>query len=152
MPKDPLADLKQEFKGERADIVPVLHKIQSIYGYLPREAIERLSRWLKISENEIYGVATFYAQFRFTPRGKNHIKVCLGTACHVKGGEQMLEVIKRRFEVNPGETTADGEYDLERVVCLGCCTLAPVVTLNEKTYAQMSVLKLQGILNEHKKT
>ena len=152
MTKDPFADIEREFNGERADIIPVLHKIQSVYGYLPREAIERISRWLKISENEIYGVATFYAQFHFTPRGRNHIKVCLGTACHVKGGEQMLEVVKRRLEINPGETTADGKYDLERVVCLGCCALAPVFTLNQKIYAQMSVLKLQGILDEHKKT
>jgi NADH-quinone oxidoreductase subunit E len=152
MPKEPLANIEQEFKGERADLIPILQRIQSVYGYLTREAISRISRWLKISENEIYGVATFYAQFRFTPRGRNHIKVCLGTACHVKGGEQMLEVVKRRLEVSPGETTADGEYDLERVACLGCCALAPVVTLNQKTYAQMSVLKLQGILNEHKKT
>jgi NADH-quinone oxidoreductase subunit E len=152
MPKELLVDIDQEFKGERADIIPVLQRIQSVYGYLPQEEIYRISRWLKISENEIYGVATFYAQFRFTPRGRNRIKVCLGTACHVKGGEQMLEVVKRRFEVIPGGTTADGEYDLERVACLGCCALAPVVTLNEKTYAQMSVLKLQGILDEHKKT
>jgi NADH-quinone oxidoreductase subunit E len=152
MPKEPLAHIEQEFKGERADLIPILQRIQSVHGYLTREAISLISRWLKISENEIYGVATFYAQFRFTPRGRNQIKVCLGTACHVKGGEQMLEVVKRRLEVSPGETTADGEYDLERVACLGCCALAPVVTLNKKTYAQMSVLKLQGILNEHKKT
>jgi NADH-quinone oxidoreductase subunit E len=152
MTKEPLAKIAREFKGERADLIPILQRIQSVYGYLTREAISWISRWIKISENEIYGVATFYAQFRFAPRGRNHLKVCLGTACHVKGGEQMLEVVKRRLEVNPGETTSDGEYDLERVACLGCCALAPVVTLNEKTYAQMSVLKLQGILDGHKKT
>jgi len=151
MANNPLATIEEEFKGERADLIPVLQEIQSVYGYLPQKAINHISRWLKISENEIYGVATFYAQFRFTPRGKHHLKVCLGTACHVKGGEQMLEVVKRRFEINPGETTADGTYDLERVACLGCCALAPVFTLDDKIYAQMSVLKLQGILNEHNK-
>jgi NADH-quinone oxidoreductase subunit E len=151
MKRETLAAIENEFKGEQADLIPVLQKIQAIYDYLPREAIRKAARWLKISENEIYGVATFYAQFRFVPRGKHHLKVCLGTACHVKGGEQMLEVMRRRLEINPGETTADGRYDLERVACLGCCALAPVVTLDSKTYAQMSVLKLQGILDEHKK-
>ncbi len=152
MKRDPLAEIKKDFMGEQADLIPVLQRIQEIHDYLPREALRKTARWLKISENEIYGVATFYAQFRFVPRGRHHLKVCLGTACHVKGGEQMLEVVKRRLEINPGETTADGEYDLERVACLGCCALAPVVTLDQKTYAQMSVLKLQGILDEHKKT
>jgi NADH-quinone oxidoreductase subunit E len=152
MKKDILADIQREFKSERAELVPVLQRIQAICGYLTREAIEDIARWLKISENEIYGVATFYAQFRFTPPGLHHLKVCLGTACHVKGGEQMLAVMKRRLEINPGETTADGKYDLERVACLGCCALAPVVTFDDKTYAQMSVLKLIGILDEHKKT
>ena len=150
MSKEPLAGIEHEFRGERADIIPVLQRVQSIYGYLPQEAIHRISRWLKISENEIFGVATFYAQFRFTPPGEHHITVCLGTACHVKGGEQMLEVLKRRLEVSPGETTADGKYDLERVACLGCCALAPVVRFDKKIFAQMSVLKLQGILDERK--
>ena len=111
-------------------------------------AIRKVSRWLKLSENEIYGVATFYAQFRFTPPGEHHVKVCLGTACHVKGGEQMLDVFERRLQVRPGETSADGKYDLERVACLGCCALAPVITVDDKIYSQMSVLKLQRLLDE----
>lgn len=152
MNDEALMAIARDFKGERADLIPVLQKIQTIYDYLPREALRKTARWLKISENEIYGVATFYAQFRFIPRGKHHLKVCLGTACHVKGGEQMLEVMQRRLAIAPGETTADGKYDLERVACLGCCALAPVVTVDEKTYAQMSVLKLQGILDEHNKS
>jgi NADH-quinone oxidoreductase subunit E len=150
MSKEPLDGIEQEFRGERADLIPVLQNIQDAYGYLTKESIHRISRWLKISENEIFGVATFYAQFRFTPPGEHHIKVCLGTACHVKGGEQMIEVLKRRLEISPGETTADGKYDLERVACLGCCALAPVVNLDKKIFAQMSVLKLQGILDERK--
>lgn len=150
MSKDLLAGIEDEFIGERADLIPVLQYIQQSYGYLPKDSIHRISRWLKISENEIFGVATFYAQFRFTPPGKHHIKVCLGTACHVKGGEQMLEVLRRRLMINPGETTADGKYDLERVACLGCCALAPVVNLDNKIFAQMSVLKLQGILDDRK--
>jgi NADH-quinone oxidoreductase subunit E len=148
MARDVVKEMGQEFQGEPADLVPVLQRIQKTDGYLSSDAIRRISRWLKVSENEIYGVATFYAQFRFSPPGKHHIKACLGTACHVQGGEQMLDVLERRLEIKPGETTADGEYDLARVACLGCCALAPVVTIDDKTYAQMSVLKLQRLLDE----
>ncbi|MFH0982530.1 MAG: NADH-quinone oxidoreductase subunit NuoE [Planctomycetota bacterium] len=138
----------QEFKGEPAELIPVLQKVQQTEGYLSGDAVRRVSRWLKVSESVVFGVATFYAQFRFTAPGRHHIKACLGTACHVQGGEQMLDVLQRRLGVKPGETTADGEYDLERVACLGCCALAPVVMIDAKTYAQMSVLKLQRSLDE----
>ncbi len=89
--------------------------------------------------------------FRFTRPGRHPIKVCLGTACHVKGGEQVLDVLERRLEVRPGETTPDGEYQLDRVACLGCCALAPVVAVDEKVHSQMSVLKIQRILDGHKR-
>jgi NADH-quinone oxidoreductase subunit E len=148
MVRDRFTEAMRDFVGEPADLVPVLQRVQGIEGFLSADAMRRISRWLKVSENEIYGVATFYAQFRFTPPGRHHIKACLGTACHVKGGEQMLDVLERRLGVRPGETTEDGEYDVERVACLGCCALAPVVTIDDKTYAQMSVLKLQRSLDE----
>jgi len=124
--------------------------VQGLEGYLRPEAIQRISRWLKMSENEIYGVATFYAQFRFHPPGEHHIKICLGTACHVKGGEQILVTALQRLDIKTGETTADGKYDLDRVACLGCCALAPVVSFDDKIHSQMSVLKIQEILNEDK--
>ncbi|MBN2409004.1 MAG: NADH-quinone oxidoreductase subunit NuoE [Candidatus Aminicenantes bacterium] len=145
-----LSDLKHEFKGERGDLIPVLQRVQALYGYLLPDTVRAVSRWLKISENEIFGVATFYAQFRFHPPGRHHVRVCLGTACHVKGGEQILLMTQQRLGIGTGETTADGKYDLERVACLGCCALAPVVTFDEKIYSQMSVLKVQRILDEHK--
>ena len=148
MAVDMLDRLKTEYAGDPSDVIPVLQGLQQAQGYVAPEAVGRISRWLKISENEIYGVATFYAQFRFTPPGRHHLKVCLGTACHVNGGEQMLHVLERKLKVRPGETTADGEYDLERVACLGCCALAPVVTVDQKTFSQMSVLKLQRLLDE----
>jgi len=138
----------QDFAGEAEDLIPVLQRVQETDGYLSANAVRRVSRWLKVSENEIYGVTTFYAQFRFTPPGRHHIKACLGTACHVQGGEQMLDVLERRLEIKPGETSADGEYDLERVACLGCCALAPVVTIDDMIYSRMSVLKLQRLLDE----
>ena len=140
--------IMQDFKGEEADLIPLLQRIQQSDGYLSAGAMRRMARWLKVSENEVYGVATFYAQFRFSRPGRHRIRACLGTACHVRGAEQMLDVLGRRLEITPGQATVDGEYDLERVACLGCCALAPVVTINDKTYSQMSVLKLQKLLDE----
>jgi len=143
-----LSSLITEFKGEPSDLIPLLQRVQAFEGYITRDSVRHISRWLRISENEIFGVATFFAQFRFKRPGDHDIKVCLGTACHVRGGEQILDVLTRRLEVQPGEATADGKYQLERVACLGCCALAPVVALDEKIYGQTSVLRIQGILEE----
>ncbi len=150
MSKAGLSALAQEFKGERGDLIPILQRVQDLCGYLRPDAIRHISRWLKISENEIFGVATFYAQFRFHPPGQHHIKICLGTACHVRGGEQILVTAQQRLGIKTGETTADGKYDLDRVACLGCCALAPVVAFDSKIHSQMSVLKIQKILDEQK--
>lgn len=150
MPKDGIAAVMEGLEGARSDIIPALQRIQGRYGYLSRDTIRLLARRLRLTENEIYGVATFYAQFRFTPPGRHHIRVCLGTACHVRGGGQLLEALENKLHIGPGETTEDGEYDLERVACLGCCALAPVITIDDTTYGQMSVRKLQGILDERK--
>jgi NADH-quinone oxidoreductase subunit E len=149
---DPWPAIMREFEGSPADLVPVLQRTQEALGYLSPDAVHRVARWLKLSESDVFGVATFYAQFRFTPPGRHRLRVCLGTACHVKGGVQMLETLERRLQVEAGQTTPDGEYDLERVVCLGCCALAPVVTMDEAIYGQMSVLRLQGMLDEHTDT
>jgi len=143
-----ISEVVKGFAGDQADLIPLLQRVQAAHGYLSPDSIGQLSRWLRISENEIYGVATFFAQFRFTRPGEHVIKVCLGTACHVKGGEQILDVLKRRLDVQPGESTRDGQYQLERVACLGCCALAPVVTLDEKIYGETSVLKVQQMLEE----
>ena len=148
--RDTMAALKREFKGERGDLIPVLQRVQEAFGYLHPDSLRAVSRWLKISENEIFGVATFYAQFRFHPPGRHHLRVCLGTACHVKGGEQILIMSRQRLGIETGETTPDGEYDLDRVACLGCCALAPVVAFDDKIHSQMSVLKIKRILDEHK--
>jgi NADH-quinone oxidoreductase subunit E len=147
----PFSSVVSDFQGAPADLIPVLQKVQSAYGYLSPDSIRRIARWLKISENEIYGVATFFAQFRFTLPGEHAIKVCLGTACHVRGGEQILAVLQRRLEVNPGQTTGDGKYQLDRVACLGCCALAPVLAIDDRIYGQTSVLKVQRILDDHGK-
>lgn len=148
MTKQALEDVVRDYGGEPSNLIPILQKVQAKWGHLSPEAMRHISRQLKMSESEVFGVATFYAQFRFSAPGRHHIKCCLGTACHVKGGEQMLDVLGRRLGIGPGETTEDGEYDLERVACLGCCALAPVITVDDTTYAQMSVLKLQRFLDE----
>lgn len=147
----PFAAVMEGLQGTPPDLIPVLQRVQAVHGYLSQDSIRAISRWLKISENEIYGVASFFAQFRFTRPGDRTIKVCLGTACHVKGGEQILEVFKRRLGVGPGEATADGKYQLERVACIGCCALAPVLTIDETIYGQTSVLKVQEMLDEREK-
>jgi NADH-quinone oxidoreductase subunit E len=144
---DPWARVMDGLSGSRSDLVPALQRAQAEFGYISPDAVRHVARRLKLTESEVFGVASFYAQFRFTPPGRHHLRVCLGTACHVKGGVQMLETVKRRLGADAGETTADGEYDIERVACLGCCALAPVFTLDETIYGQMSVLKLQRILD-----
>jgi NADH-quinone oxidoreductase subunit E len=147
-PADPWPEIRRGLHGTRSDLVPALQRVQAAFGYLSPETLCLVARWLKLTENEVYGVATFYAQFRFTPPGRHRLRVCLGTACHVKGGVQMLETVERRLDIHEGETTPDGEYDLEHVACLGCCALAPVVTVDSDIYGQMSVLKLQRILDD----
>ena len=112
--------------------------------------LRNISRFLKISENQIYGVATFYSQFKFNEPGRNSIKVCLGTACHVKGGQKLIETIQRELQIIEGQTTEDKRFHFERVACLGCCALAPVVQINDDIYSQVTVIHLNEILNNYK--
>ncbi len=147
MAADPWPGTLHGERQDRSDLVPALQRVQTESGYLSAESIRRIADDLRLTENEVFGVATFYAQFRFAPPGRHRLRVCLGTACHVQGGVQMLETLQRRLGIQAGETTPDGEYDLERVACLGCCALAPVFTIDDAIHGQMSVLKLQGILD-----
>lgn len=148
MRSEAFAEVTTSLHGDQGDLIPLLQKVQAAEGYLSPDSIRQIARWLRISENEIYGVATFFAQFRFTRPGEHVIKVCLGTACHVKGGEQILDVLERRLNVRPGETTADGKYQLERVACLGCCALAPVLAVDDRIYGETSVLKVHQMFEE----
>lgn len=133
-------------RERRKDLIPLLQKIQEAEGYLSPESIKLISRKLKISENEIYGVATFYTQFRFRPPGKYNIKVCLGTACHVGGGQNFMEVMKTDKNLSHGETSPDGKFSLERVACLGCCALAPVVVVNTEVHGRMNRVTFMQLL------
>ncbi len=138
------------YRGDEGDLIPLLQGVQEKVGYLSEDSVGRISLFLKISENQIFGVASFYSQFRFTPPGRNSIKVCLGTACHVKGGQIISEAVERELDIHPGETTEDGKFDLQRVACLGCCALAPVFQVNDDIYSNMSVIRLKEILNVYK--
>jgi len=150
--KDKLSEIKgilARYPANRGSLIPVLQDIQGELGYLSEEAIGHLERLMNISANEIYGVATFYTQFRFSPAGEHTIQVCQGTACHVRGGQRILQEVERRLGIKAGQTTTDGKFDLERVACLGCCALAPVVTVDGKVYAEMSAKKIPSILSKY---
>ncbi len=133
-------------RRERRNLIPILQMVQQELAYLPPEAIQMVAEHLEISACEVYGVATFYNQFRFTPPGKHPIKVCLGTACHVKGGEIILEHFERKLGIRDGETTADREFSIERVACVGCCALAPVAVEGETVHGQMAPSKVEGMI------
>jgi len=144
-----IKEVLSHHSADRASLIPVLQDIQARFGYLSQEAVEQLEQQSDISANEIYGVATFYTQFRFTPPGEHTIQVCLGTACHVRGGHQILQEFQQRLGINPGQTTKDGKFDLQRVACLGCCALAPVVTVDGRVHARMSVKKIPSLLSQY---
>lgn len=135
----------------RQNLIPILQDVQDKLGYLPEEAVNRIAEYLNLSPNDIFGVATFYAQFRFAPIGKNHIKVCRGTACHVRGSSLIMEKVVSNLGISPGETTGDRQFSLEKVACFGSCALAPVVVVNDKVYGRMSAKKTEQIIEDLKK-
>ncbi len=132
--------------NDRSKLIPILQLVQQKLAYLPGEAIHLVADHLNISSSEVYGVATFYNQFRFNPPGKNPIKVCLGTACHVKGGDIILENFERKLEIKEGETTPDREFSVDRVACIGCCALAPVTVVGETVHGHMQPSKVEGLV------
>ena len=136
------------YDRDRQNLIPILQDTQDRLGYLSEEAIGRISEFLGLSENESCGVATFFTQFRFNPPGKHCIKVCQGTACHVRGGGLIREVVTRKLGIVPGETTPDGQFSLERVACVGSCALAPVVVMDDKVYGRMTPKKVEKRIEE----
>jgi len=134
----PLARLLEEFRGQPGAVIPILQRTQDIYGYLPRPILREISRRTHIPLNQLYGVATFYAQFHMERRGKHLIRVCDGTACHVRGAGKNIDALSHRLGIAPGATTPDYEYTLEIVYCLGSCGLSPVVVVDEKVFGRLS--------------
>lgn len=138
------------YKEVPGSLITILQKTQDIYGYLPAEIIMYISKETKIKPAKIVGVATFYAQFRFEPVGKYLIMLCQGTACHVNGSERIAETIEQELGIKDGETTKDGLFTLKNVACLGCCSLSPVMMINDETYGTLTPEKVRKILAELK--
>ena len=132
-----LEDVILEHKDQKGALIPILHEAQELFGYIPEEAMKRISEVLNIPVAEIFGVATFYSRFTLTPRGKHTISVCLGTACYVKNSKGVLERLEKELNVKTGGTTADGKFTLEATRCLGCCGLAPVMMIGEDVYGKL---------------
>lgn len=145
-----LDDIINKFKGKKGNIIPVLQAAMDIYGYLPEKVFVKFSEELDISLSKMYGVATFYSQFRFNPVGKHIVKVCHGTACHVLNASELTEYLEDALNINDGETTEDGLFTLESVACLGCCSLAPVIMIGEEVYGKLDGTKAVKVVNEIK--
>jgi NADH-quinone oxidoreductase subunit E len=143
--QDVTASLR-DFEQERGRLIPILQMIQQRHAYLPHEAIKAVADHIGIAPCEVYGVATFYNQFRFHPPGDHPIKVCLGTACHVRGGGIILENFERKLGIQDGETTPNKEFSIERVACVGCCALAPVAVVGEQIHGHMAPSKVEGLI------
>ena len=144
-----LQDIGAMLKGftpDRGNLIPILQEIQERHQYLALPGLQMVANHLKMSTSEVYGVATFYNQFRFHPPGKHQIKVCLGTACHVRGGDIILENFERKLEIKAGETTQDREFSIDRVACVGCCALAPVAIVDETVHGHMAPSKVEGLI------
>ncbi|MBE0480175.1 MAG: NADH-quinone oxidoreductase subunit NuoE [Dehalococcoidia bacterium] len=136
----------KRFGRKRENLVPILQHVQSRLGYIPREAMLRIADYLGLPATEIYGVVTFYNQFRLNPPGKHPVRVCLGTACHMKGGYIVLDAWKRRLGIKQGETTPDRNFDLDTVACVGCCSMAPVTVVDKRVQGNVSPTRVDGIL------
>ena len=143
-----IKEVFSKYKGETKELIPILQATQETFGYLPEEAMKGIAQFIGVPESHVYGVATFYEQFYFTRRGKHEIKVCYGTACHVKGATRVVETFERELGICHGETTEDYEYSLERVACVGACALAPVVVVGKKVYGNVAPGKVKGILEK----
>jgi NADH-quinone oxidoreductase subunit E len=133
-------------KKENRNLLSILQDVQKECGYLPEERLRAIALLLGMPLIDVYGVATFYKSFSLTPRGRHQIKVCLGTACHVRGADRVVEELERKLDIRPGETSEDGEFSLETVMCLGCCAIGPVVVVDGKYHGQVTTAKVESIL------
>ncbi len=141
--------LIEPYLGKKEMVIPALQKVQDHFGYLPRPAVERVSKQMRIPLSRIYGVATFYAQFKMKPRGRYIIRVCKGTACHIQGSPKIAERIEDILSIESGETTDDLRFTLEEVACIGACALAPVIMINENPHGRLTPDKVKDILDSY---
>ena len=141
--------LIEPYLGKKGVVIPVLQSVQEHFGYLPRPAMEQVARRLKLPLSRLYGVATFYAQFKMTPRGRNIIRVCKGTACHIQGSPKVASRIEEILQIKVGETTPDLKFTLEEVACIGACALAPVMMINDNPHGRLTPDKIKDILDSY---
>lgn len=145
-----IEEIINKYKGKKGALIPTLHDVQNEVGFLPIEVQKKVAKDLNIPEKEVYGVATFYSFFSLIPRGRNNIRVCLGTACFVKGGKKIADKISKELGIKPGQTTADRQYSLQVNRCLGACGIAPIIVINEKIYQKIKSEEVMDIIYSHK--
>ncbi len=142
-----LKETFSSFEGKEEELIPLLQKVQENLGFLSDESMEEISRFIRIPASMVYGVATFYTQFRFTPKGERHIMLCRGTACHVKGATRIQEEVENQIGIKVGETSEDLKYSLENVACIGACSLAPCAMVNDTVEANLTPKKVEKIFS-----
>ncbi|NMD42618.1 MAG: NAD(P)H-dependent oxidoreductase subunit E [Firmicutes bacterium] len=148
--KEQVDQIIEKYRGDSTAIVAILHELNTTFRYLPREALERVSAQLAIPLSHLYSAATFYRSFDLEPCGEHEIQVCLGTACHVRGSELILEALSRRLAIKPGETTADGKFTLKRVNCLGACALGPLISIDRDHHGHLTIHQAERLLEAYK--
>ena len=146
-----LDHILSHYTGENSNLIPILQEAQEKFGYLPLEVMWRIAKFLHLPESKVFGVSTFYAQFKLVPSGRRIARVCRGTACHVRGGARILREVEKRLGIKQGESTDDLEYSLETVACIGACALAPTMTLDKETYGQMTTKKVAEVFSDRDK-
>jgi NADH-quinone oxidoreductase subunit E len=149
--QDKLNEIFSNYRGEKHELIPILQETQEKFRYLPAAAMKEISKFLHMPESTVYGVSTFYAQFKLTPLGRRIVRVCRGTACHVRGASKVLSEIEKQLGIAAGETTEDLEYSLETVACIGACALAPTMTIDSETYGKMTTKKVSEVLGDRSK-
>ena len=144
--EDGLKTILSSHEARKAELIPILQRVQAEFGYLSQEAMLEVARFIRVPQSQVYGVASFYAQFRFAPVGRNMVMVCRGTACHVRGAPKILQEMENRLGIGVDETTPDLEYTLETVACIGACSLAPVVKLGAEVHGKLQASEVAKIL------
>ncbi|MFC1954955.1 NADH-quinone oxidoreductase subunit NuoE [Chloroflexota bacterium] len=144
--KEKLDEILSHYCGRKEELIPLLQEAQAEFRYLPSEVMLKIAKFLKIPESTVYGVITFYSQFKLTPLGKKIVRICRGTACHVRGGNKILEEVEKQLGIKAGETSEDLEWTLETIACFGSCALAPVMVIDKDVYGRMTTKKVKEIL------
>ena len=143
--KEKLDEILSHYSSKQDELIPILQQAQEEFRYLPSEVMLTIAKFLRLPESVVFGVGTFYAQFKLVPSGRRMVRVCRGTACHVRGGARILREVKKRLGIKPGETTDDLEYTLETVACIGACALAPTMVIDKETHGQMTTKKVAEV-------